>query len=106
MKRVQSYIGEFWWPLVVAAGILAPGIVFAEAPKGSCEAKAQAVFQKKAVEMEMALIAGSLNDLEHSSAREGLQDSLRQASAKCAKASRTGKLTARAVALDTTTGAL
>ena len=90
MKEFRSFIGDYWLTLGMVLGVLAPGVALAS--KGAlsslaqeaCEAKARATFKKRAVEMEMALIAGSLNELELSSKRESLQVSLRRESASCA----------------------
>lgn len=50
-----------------------------------CEAEARNAYKRRTTEVEMALIAGSLNDVEVSRARDGLTERLRLDQEDCAR---------------------
>lgn len=72
--------------VVVVTGLLLPNFALAAKPKAvakDCESKVSASYQKKAVEVGMASIVGSISELEAVSEREGLERRLEAEKAGC-----------------------
>lgn len=70
-----------------------PGLVMAAKAKATrgfkaCQVQAIQNYQKRAVEIEMAAIAGDLNEVEAGRKRENLQSKLRQKNDSCARLAR------------------
>lgn len=79
MKIFRSYKHVFWWPLLIIAGVLAPRFALS----ADCDQELKTAFQKKSVEMEMAVITGEATELEATSHREKLQQKMRKEKARC-----------------------
>jgi hypothetical protein len=91
MKAFKSYNFSYWWLLSILLGLMAANFAFASNgsfppfAQKACETQAKAVFKKKAVEMELASIAGNLTEIEVGSARAGLQERYRRDSENCVR---------------------
>lgn len=79
MKIFRSYKHVFWWPLLFLVGVIAPRFALS----ADCDQELKAAFQKKTVEMEMALITGEVTELEVAGNREKLQQKLKKEKARC-----------------------
>ncbi len=80
MKQVWFYKHVFLWSALFAAAAFLPRIALSAEP---CESKVSAALQKKSVDIEMAVIAGELSDLEVASKKEGLQKQVKLEKEHC-----------------------
>ncbi len=108
MKAIRDCVRVSRWPVgILVVGIVVPQLVLASRRSLSslaieaCKSRAEASYQKKSVEVEMASITGSLSSIELGGARESLQDRLSKEKARCQ-----GTVTARNGVAEASSGAL
>ena len=87
MKTV-GYSQVVWgWRVAILFAVLAPNLAMAAVPgslaQKACESQAQARFQKKVVEVEMASIVGDVGQTEVIGKRESLHRTLEAEQGRC-----------------------
>ena len=81
MKQFWFYKDVFLWSMLLVAAVLVPRLALsADEP---CESKASAILKKKSVDIEMAVIAGELSDLEVAGKKESILRQVRAEKESC-----------------------